>query len=113
MTTIEELARRVDDLEVRLRAAEDVQAIQRLKAHYAELVDARYTRRDGVKSAAQVQALARQIADLFAPDAVWDGGSGLGVCTGREEVYRRMCEPTLEFSGFIGNQVYQREGSRL
>ena len=37
-----ELAQRLDALERRVRAAEDVDAIQRLKARYGQLVDARY-----------------------------------------------------------------------
>ena len=98
MATNEELLQRIESLEARLRVTEDVQAIQRLKARYAELVDARYTRRDGVKGEQEVRGLAREIAGLFASDAVWDGGPGLGVCTGREAIYERMCGPTLQFS---------------
>jgi SnoaL-like domain len=98
MATVEELALRVDALETRLRAAEDVQAIHRLKARYAQLVDARYERRGGVVDRPRLEAAARGIADLFTPDGVWDGGSALGVCRGREEIFRRMCEPTLSFS---------------
>jgi len=41
---VQELATRVEALERRLRAVEDVDAIRCLKARYAELVDARYTR---------------------------------------------------------------------
>jgi len=98
MPTVEELSRRIDALETRLRAAEDVQAIHRLKARYAQLVDARYRRRGGVVDRAQLEAAARAIAELFTPDGIWDGGAGLGVCKGREEIFRRMCEPTLSFS---------------
>jgi len=98
MPTVEELARRVDALEARLRAAEDVQAIHRLKARYAQLVDARYQRRGGVVDRTRLEAAAGDIALLFTPDGIWDGGTGLGVCNGREEIFRRMCEPTLSFS---------------
>lgn len=98
MATVEELAGRVDALEARLRAAEDVQAIQRLKARYAELVDARYDRRGGVKAPDEVARVADAIAALFTPDGVWDGGAALGTCTGRDAIAARMREPTLSFS---------------
>ena len=98
MSGNEELARRVEALEARVRAAEDVQAIQRLKARYAQLVDARYRRGGGVVTKPELEAAARAIADLFAEDGIWDGGAGLGLCEGREAIFRRMCEPTLSFS---------------
>lgn len=98
MPSAEELARRVEALEARVRAAEDVQAIHRLKARYAQLVDARYARRGGVKPAAEVARVADAIAALFTPDGVWDGGAALGACTGRDAIAARMREPTLSFS---------------
>jgi hypothetical protein len=88
---------RVGKLEARLRAAEDVLAIQRLKARYAELVDARYGR-DGPRARTELERLAGEIAALFSDDAVWDGGASLGVCRGREEIRERMAKPTLHFS---------------
>jgi hypothetical protein len=97
MSSTEALTRRIDALEARVRAAEDVQAIHRLKARYAQLVDARYRRGGGVVERDDLEASARAIAELFTPDGVWDGGA-LGVCTGHEEIFRRMCEPTLSFS---------------
>jgi hypothetical protein len=92
-----ELARRVDALERRLRAVEDVEAICRLKARYGQLVDARYDR-SGAKSGPELESLARQIAELFSDDAVWDGGAGLGECRGREAIAARFRAPTLRFS---------------
>ena len=98
MPTVEELARRVETLEARLRAVEDVQAIHRLKALYVQRVDARYRRKGGVVAVPELEAAARGIAELFTEDGVWDGGAALGVCRGRDEIFRRMCEPTLTFS---------------
>ena len=92
-----ELAQRIEALERRVRAAEDVDAIQRLKARYGQLVDARYDRK-GPKDQASLESLARQIADLFSEDAVWDGGAGLGECRGREAIRQRFLQPTLRFS---------------
>ena len=93
----EQLERRVLALEERLRAVEDVDAIQSLKARYAQLVDARYTRA-GPKSPEELAPIATEIAGLFSEDAVWDGGAGLGVCTGRDAIRQRFLEPTLQFS---------------
>jgi hypothetical protein len=93
----EQLERRVQALEQRLRAVEDVAAIQSLKARYAQLVDARYTRA-GPKPPAELAPIATEIAALFSEDAVWDGGTGLGVCSGRPAIRERFLEPTLQFS---------------
>jgi hypothetical protein len=92
-----DLERRLEALETRLRAVEDVDEIQRLKARYAQLVDARYTRA-GPKPRAEIETIATDIAALFSEDAVWDGGAGLGVCTGREAIRARFLQPTLHFS---------------
>ena len=92
-----ELAERVEALERRVRAAEDVDAIQRLKARYGQLVDLRYDRK-GPKGPDELEKLATQIADLFSADAVWDGGAGLGECRGRDAIRERFLKPTLRFS---------------
>jgi len=84
-------------LEARLARVEAVQEIQRLKARYGALVDARYDR-DGPRPRAQLEPLAGQIAELFTADAVWDGGAGLGICRGRAAIRERFLEPTLRFS---------------
>jgi hypothetical protein len=108
----DELRDRVEALERRLRAAEDVLAIERLKARYAHLVDARYAR-GRVVDAAKLEALARQIAELFTEDGVFDGGSALGVARGRDAIAARMREPTLLFSRhyFVAPQIHV-EGER-
>ena len=90
----------------RVRALEDAEAIRRLKARYAELVDARYAR-GGPRPPEELARIAGEIAALFAEDAVWDGGSGLGLCRGREAIRARMAEPTLLFSRhyFVNPQI--------
>jgi len=93
----QDLEARVRELEARLRRVEDEQAIGRMKARYAKLVDARYSLR-GPKPREALEPIAREIAALFSEDAVWDGGPGLGVCRGREAIYQRFLEPTLRFS---------------
>jgi hypothetical protein len=89
MATLEVLANRV-------QALEDAESIRRLKARYAELVDARYAK-GAPKPDDQLAPLAEAIAALFTSDAVWDGGA-LGVCSGRDAIRDRMATPTLHFS---------------
>ena len=84
------LERRIEALEARVRAAEDVQAIHRLKTRYAQLVDARYTRK-GPKPPEAIEPIARKLCSLFAADAIWDAGGALGTCQGHDN-------PTLHFS---------------
>ena len=55
---------RIEALERRVRAAEDVQAIHRLKARYAQLVDARCPRDRRVEPA-ELDDLARRIAERY------------------------------------------------
>jgi hypothetical protein len=97
VTSVEELAAEVADLRDRVAAAEAALALHELKARYAGLVDARYEA-GGVVGPERLATLAEEIADLFTPDAVWDGGSALGVTEGREAIAARMRAPTLLFS---------------
>ena len=83
-------------LSARVLALEDAEAIRRLKARYAELVDSRYAK-GAPKSADEIAPIATAIAALFSADAVWDGGA-LGVCSGRDAIRERMATPTLHFS---------------
>jgi len=95
MATLAELEARVALLEARLSEAEAVQEIFRLKARYGELVDARTA--PGVDDARR-RELAREIADLFTPDGIWDGGPGIGRCEGRAAIEERLAKQTLAFS---------------
>ena len=61
----------LEDIAARLRSLEDVEEIKRLKARYCAYCDDNYD--------------AANIADLFAEDAVWDGGS-FGRYEGRNEI---------------------------
>ena len=97
MASVEELQATIAKLELRLAAVEDAQAIQNLKSRYGQLADARYGP-DGVIAPDALDRIAREIAALFTEDATWDGGAGLGVCRGREEIYERMRKPSLSFS---------------
>ena len=112
MPSVEELAAEVAGLRRRVEATEAVQAIQNLKARYAQLVDQRYLR-GKVAPDEKVAAVAEQIAALFSEDGVWDGGPALGVSTGRAEIAARMRAPTLQFSWhfFLKSQI-QVDGDR-
>lgn len=76
MSTIEELAKRVQILE-------DIEAIKRLKARYAEAFDDNYN--------------AEEIAKVFTEDGVWDGGSVFGVYEGRQAIYEHFKQISLPF----------------
>jgi hypothetical protein len=91
------MAAQVAALEKRLDAAESILSIQALKAHYGALVDARFFR-GRVVDAAALARLADEIAALFTPDGVWDGGPGLGIAEGRPAIVARLRQPTLDFS---------------
>lgn len=91
------LLERIEELEARLTAVEDVQAIHNLKSRYGQLADARY-QKGGVAPREELTRIADELAALFSEDAVWDGGPGLGVCRGRDAIRERFLEPTLAFS---------------
>lgn len=92
-----DLAKRIGALEARLADAEAYRAITNLKSRYGALADSRYTR-DGLRSSAELSRIADEVAALFTEDGVWDGGSGLGRCEGREAIRERFLVPTLRFS---------------
>ena len=97
MPDLEDLERRVADLDARLDAAESALAIQSLKARYAALVDARFSK-GRIVPGARLAEVADEIAALFTEDGVWDGGPALGVASGRAAIAERMRAPTLTFS---------------
>ena len=110
---LEALEARLAGLERRAEAAEAVLEIQRLKAEYARLVDARYLRGGGIVAPDALDTVSRDIAALFTPDGRWDGGAALGVSEGRDAIAARMREPTLSFSWhFFVKPEIQVDGDR-
>jgi nuclear transport factor 2 (NTF2) superfamily protein len=63
--TLEKLAKRVEVLE-------DIEAIKKLKARYAQACDNKYN--------------PEEMGMIFTEDAVWDGGEEFGVYRGRKEI---------------------------
>ena len=99
-------------LRARVEALEAAEAIRRLKARYAELVDARYTG-GGPLPPERLAPLAAAIAALFTEDGVWHAGGRLGTCRGRDEIRARMAEPTLRFSRhYFVNPAIEVDGAR-
>ena len=97
MTTVEELATEVTDLRRRVAINEGILAIHRLKSHYAELVDRRFSA-GAVIAADALATVADSVAALFTDDGEWDGGPGLGLVKGRAAISARLSQPTLVFS---------------
>jgi hypothetical protein len=67
-----------------------------MKARYAELVDARFGP-DGLVDHDTLVAVTTAAAALFTDDAVWDGGSTLGVAVGRSAIAERLQRSTLSY----------------
>jgi ketosteroid isomerase-like protein len=79
----------LEQLERRLRAVEDIEAIKKLKAKYCAACDKQYD--------------ADAIAALFTEDAVWDGGN-FGAHHGREAI-RKFFQGASEIFPFALHQV--------
>jgi hypothetical protein len=80
-------------LEQRVARLEAIDAIRALKARYAALADQKYTRNRTRQPDSVMHEVARQQAECFTADAIWQGGEGFGSdLTGRaaiEQWFRR------------------------
>jgi hypothetical protein len=85
MPTLQELQERVERLE-------DRSAIQQLKARYARLADERYGKSEPARA-----ALSQEISELFAEDAVWDGGT-VAYAQGRQQIRDVFVSPRHTFA---------------
>lgn len=89
----------LEELEKRIHALEDLEAIKRLKARYAQLCDAKYNSQTmTMKGEAEVDSVASEIANLFTEDAVWDGGKQFGLRKGRKEIYEGFKGAAFKFA---------------
>jgi len=91
------LATEIAALGARIRRTEDTLAIYELKARYGDLVDGRYVK-GAVADDERLDTISSEIAELFTPDGIWNGGPGLGVTIGREAIAAKMRTTTLVFS---------------
>ncbi len=90
MATLEELERRI-------QALEDLEAIKKLKARYARLADEKYI--DGMpKGERDLERIAGEMVQLFTEDAVWDGGEFGGKLTGRKQIFERFKGANFRFA---------------
>jgi ketosteroid isomerase-like protein len=88
------------DLERRVRVLEDVEAIKRLKHRYADACDCGYD--------------ADALAELFAEDAVWDGGL-FGRYEGREAIrdfFRGVSSSIVFAMHYMMNPIIDVTGDR-
>jgi hypothetical protein len=76
--TLEQALARIEVLEARVQEARDADEIRALKARYAEACDLGYN--------------ADAMAELFAPDGVWEFTNAWGIHRGRDEIHRFMVE---------------------
>ncbi len=108
----EDLEARLAALEARVEAAEAHAAILDLKSRYGALADARYTRAGPLEPEA-IDPIADELASLFTPDAVWEGGGPLGTARGRAAIRERFREPTLHYAWhFFVKPEIRVEGDR-
>jgi ketosteroid isomerase-like protein len=90
----------VAELERRVRVLEDVESIKRLKHRYADACDRGYD--------------ADALADLFAEDAVWDGGL-FGRYEGREAIrafFRGVSSDIVFAIHYMMNPIIDVDGDR-
>jgi hypothetical protein len=73
------------ELENRLRVLEDIEAIRKMKALYAEICDDRYD--------------VKRMEKLFVEDSVWDGGEVWGVYKGRNQIMKFFAETGKSITG--------------
>lgn len=99
------------DIEQRIQALEDRQALCELKARYARAADSKYTPDGRRCEAILFTAAALAQAAFFCEDAVWEGGPFGGNLQGREAIFQSFLKapwrhamhfyqsPTIELDG--------------
>lgn len=73
------------ELEKRLRTLEDIEAIRKLKALYAEICDDKYN--------------VKRMEKLFVENAIWDGGKVWGIYKGRKKIMDFFTETGKTITG--------------
>lgn len=77
----------IGSLEARIQALEDIEAIKRVKAMYAQAADGKYTADHQQRPQDELDRCARIQADLFTEDAIWDGRPQWEYSIGRETFF--------------------------
>jgi hypothetical protein len=97
-------------IEERLQRLEDIEAIKRLKAWYAECADAKYTPEHEKKSGADLDRIAWDQALCFTEDARWRAGP-FGHLDGRQAIYESFRSKSWRFTiHFFMNPVIEVRG---
>jgi hypothetical protein len=97
-------------IEERVRRLEDIEAIRRLKALYAELADGKYTSDHEKKSADELDRVAWDQALCFTEDAQWRAGP-FGHLDGRQAIYESFRSKSWRFTiHFFMNPVIEVNG---
>ena len=97
METLDNVAGRLEQIEKRTLILEDIEALKKLKARYGMLCDEKY-RDHKAKSEEEVAIVAREISELFTPDAVWDAGGKFGINRGRNEIFEYFKTRRFDFA---------------
>ena len=84
-------------LEERVRRLEAIEAIKRMKAHYALCADAKYTEDHRRKPQGEIDRIARDQTSVFTEDAIWDNGL-FGRFEGRTAIWEFLRATPWKFS---------------
>ena len=84
-------------LEERVRRLEAIEAIKRMKAHYALCADAKYTEDHRRKPQDEIDRIAWDQVSVFTEDAVWDNGL-FGRFAGRTAIWEFLRATPWKFS---------------
>ena len=84
-------------LEERIRRLEAIEAIKRMKAHYALCADAKYTDDHRRKPQDEIDRIARDQTSVFTEDAIWDNGL-FGLFEGRMAIWEFLRATPWKFS---------------
>ena len=87
----------MNDIERRLDRLESIEEIKRLKAHYAECADGKYTDDHRKKPEAERDAVARLQAACFTEDGEFSAGS-FGHVRGREALFENFRDKPFRFA---------------
>ena len=89
---------KMENLEKRIQALEDIEAIKKLKSRYAQLADGKYSSviLNGEKN---LDKIANEVVQIYAEDAIWDSKmEEFKTRVGRSEIYEHFAKVNFNFS---------------